>query len=480
METDESEVMRDSIVRYLIVTMFTLSGCAVGPDYSEPETPQFSSFVEADEAGASLAEPSRLWWQGFEDPLLSSLITEAMAENKTIDAALARLRDARAFWRDSTLGLLPTITGTAGYEDSKFSQDRTPGAPPEALEVQLYDAGFDAIWELDFWGRIRREIESRKALERSADASVEDARQSVVAELVRAYIELRTLQEKLRIVEENIKVQTSSLELSQVKYQAGSVSELDVVQAESLLEQTRAELPSLQAQTRIRLYQLAVLLGRTPEQIDPVLSERRNIPSYRDELALGDPTMLLRRRPDIRIAERNLASAVAKIGFETADLFPRVELFGSLSVEARDFDDLFGDGATVYSVGPRITWAAFNLRRVLTDIEQSRALADERFALYEQAVLEALQEVESSLVQFGKERERRAVLLNAVRSSRRAVELAELQYRNGSVDYLTVLAATRDVLSVELSLADSEALCITALVSVFKALGANVTEPEAA
>lgn len=454
-------------------------GCVVGPDYQRPEDPAIGEqFQQAEVAGVFMEEPLPEWWRGFSDPILEGLVMEALAENKSIDASLARLNRARAYFRESQLGLLPTILADGGYEKSQLSSIRTPGVTSDNQELELYDAGFDALWELDFFGRIRREIQARSALHDGAMASLENVQQSVVSELTRSYIELRGFQEKLRITQENVVNQEKSHALTRSLFEAGSVTELDVSQASTLLEQTRSAIPVFESLIAARIYQIAVLIGQTPEISLANLDSPKGLPSYQVKMNIGNPTEMLRRRPDIRAAERNLASSMARVGVRMGDLFPKVQLIGSLAIEAEEFSNMTAGGSEVYSFGPRISWEALNINRVLTQIAQARADADENLALYEEAVLSALKEVEISLSQFGSEQKHRAILASAVASSRRAVELAELQYQNGLVDYVSVLNATRAVLVVELEYVNSETDCITALIAVFKALGAPVMTGE--
>jgi multidrug efflux system outer membrane protein len=360
---------------------------------------------------------------------------------------------------------------------TRFSEIETPGITNGQGAVDVYDARFDAAWELDFFGRLRRGYEARRAELESTVASLEDTLVSVTSEVARNYFELRGLQSRYDVAKRNAEVQGSSLELTQARREAGSGTDLDVARAQSQLSTTLATLPQLEAAIARSMYRIAVLLGRTPGEMDARLAYKP-LPALPAFTPLGDPTDWLRRRPDVRVAERDLAAATARIGIAVGDLFPKVSLVGNFGWTALDFDRLGEAEAESYRFGPSISWAIFDLGHVQARIAAAQARADGSLARYEQTVLRALEDTEGALTTYSKALEREASLQMAAEASGEAAGLASVRYEEGVSDFLLVLDAERTQLEAEDRLAQSRADSATALVAVYKALGAGWQDVE--
>jgi multidrug efflux system outer membrane protein len=451
------------------------TGCAVGPDYVRPESPVASAFQQLDAAYAA-GEPTAEFWRGFDDPLLARLIEGALAGNHDLRAALARLEQARAIARLSRQDLLPAMTAGAGYTETRASADQAPGVPRAQRDAGLYDAGFDAFWELDLFGRVRRSVEASRA---DADAAAADLRAvqiTIAAEIARTYFELRGLQEQRRVARGNADNQTATLALTQARLDAGGGTEFDVARARGQLEFTRSRIPALEAALLASAHRLAVLNGREPAGFLAELEAPRALPALPAAVAVGTPADLLRRRPDILGAERRLAGATARVGVATADLFPRVTFNGTVGVAASDLGDLFTRDGQSHAFGPAIGWAFLDLGRVRARIGASEADTVARLALYEGTVLRALEETENALVGYARAQREGAHLGESAAASTRAAQLARLRFEGGAADFLHVLDAERSQLEAEDRLAQSHTRTATALVAVYKAVAGGWPE----
>jgi multidrug efflux system outer membrane protein len=344
-------------------------------------------------------------------------------------------------------------------------------APSSDRDIELYDAGFDAIWELDFFGRVRRSIEASSAQVEAFEASRQDVMVSLLAEIARNYFELRGAQNRLAVARRNAENQRQTLDLTRALLEGGRGTELDTSRAEAQLTSTLATIPPLETTIKQAIYRLGVLIGQQPTALDAELSEPLPLPTLPTLVALGRPEDLLRRRPDIRLTERNLAAATANVGVATADLFPRVTLTGSIGLQAGSFVGLGEGGSDRFAVGPGIFWAAFDLGRVRARIRAADARTEAALAQYEQRVLLALQETESALIDFNRQQARLELLQASAQASEKATSLARVRFQFGVSDFLTVLDAERTLLESQDRLADSETLTATALVAVYKALG---------
>lgn len=448
-----------------------LTGCTVGPEYARPPTRLSPAFVQGSAPPFTNAPVEVAWWRNFHDPTLDRLIQAAVAGNPDLRLATARLREARALRRVTDLDLLPTMQAAGGFSKGVRSADAMPGVPRPQRESELYEAGFDAFWELDLWGRVRRSVEAARAEVAAVEAGRREVLLSLLAEVARNYCELRGFQLQLSLARQNARLQAETLEIIRAKLEAGRATELDLSRARAQYEATLAAIPTLDAAVYRTLYRLSVLTGQPPQALEPDLASPRPLPEVPPLIHIGDPAELLRRRPDIQAAERSLAAATARIGIATADLFPRVTFMGSLGWQASALTELGEAGTDTYSFGPRITWAALDLGRVRARLEAARARADGQLALYERTVLQALEETEGALLELGRARIHRDHLRTAVAAARHAAELAEQRYQAGVVEYLVVLDAQRTRLNLEEQLARAETRLATASVALYKALG---------
>lgn len=448
-----------------------ISGCAVGPAYRNPETPMPDQFGGArDAAYRTEAVPGR-FWTVFDDEVLNGLIDDALKANHDLRLAAARLREARALRRDAGFDFLPTVTADGSYTRNKVTPLERPDLPTDALKFDLYDAGFDAAWELDIFGNTRA-YQARNAELAGAVASLDDAFVTLTSEVARNYMELRGLQNRYEVAKRNAENQRSTFDVTKVRLDGGRGTELDVTRAQAQLSTTISTLPQLEASIARAQFRLAVLTGRRPGELDERLAPRP-APDLPQFTPVGDPTEWLRRRPDVRIAERNLAAATARIGVAVADLFPKITLVGSFGWNAAEFDDLGNANFETYRYGPSISWAIFDLGHVQARISAAHARADGALAQYEQTVLRALEDAEGSLITYSRALAREAALNEAAGASAKASRLARIRYEGGIADFLEVLDAERTLLEAEDRLAQSRADSGTSLVAVYKALGAG-------
>jgi multidrug efflux pump len=457
-----------------------LGGCAVGPDFKQPHTAVTASFANGAQTNLSTAATETNWWQGFHDATLSRLVQQAVMTNQDIRIATARVREARALRSRTVLEAFPIVPAGASWTKSTASKDAMHGQGRELRESELYTVGFDATWELDIVGRVRRSIEASTADLRAIEAQRRDVLVSVIAEVARNYFELRGAQNGLNVARQNAENQRETLEIAEAKLRAGRASELDTARARAQLQATLALIPPLEVSAKRAMHRLSVLTGQQPAALEPELAAPQPLPALPPLVNIGTPEELLRRRPDIRAAEDFLAAATARIGVQTADLFPRVTFNGRAAFQAADLAGLSQAGADTYSFGPSITWAALDLGRVRALMQAAKARADAELAFHEKTVLTALEETENALVEFGRAQARRDYLRDSVRSAVEAVTLAADRYRSGIADFLQVLDAQRTQLLLQEQLALSETRCATALVAVYKALGGGWEAEQAA
>ncbi len=453
------------------VAALGLSGCAVGPNYRQPQTTVNAAFANGSQTNLGPGQTAVTWWRSFNDPLLNTLVDSALATNQDLRIAADRVREARALRKTVILDFTPSITANSGYTKGLTSQAVNPGLTREQREFQLFDAGFDATWELDIFGRTRRALQASTAEVEAAEAARQDVLVSLIGEVARNYFELRGAQYALDVARRNAENQRETLDITVAKLNAGRATELDAARARAQLNSTLAIIPPLEAAIKFASYRVSVLTGQQPTALDADLAPPAPLPTLPELVNIGNPEELLRRRPDIREAERALAAATARIGVATADLFPRVFFNGRVALEASEFSGLAKSGAEAYTFGPRITWAAFDIARVRARIQGAGARADAQLAFYERTVLTALEETEAALVDFGRTRARRDYLVASAQAAEQAVALADQRYRGGVTDFLTVLDAQRTQLAVQEQLAQSETRTATALVAVYKALG---------
>jgi outer membrane protein, multidrug efflux system len=448
------------------------AGCEVGRNYHQPATPVDQHFGGAQEPGLLENAAVEKYWTGFGDELLDSLVNDALAHNNDLAAAEANLRAARATRRLAGFDLFPTVTAAAAYTHQLDAQQQLPGVDQHDREFDTADAGFQGLWELDLFGRVRRNVEAARADVGVAEATLQDARVSIIAEVARNYFILRGLQDQLDLTQRNADSQFASLKLTRVRLEAGRGNELDTSRAEAQWQTTLSSIPTLQISIATTIYRLSVLTGRQPGALSAKLAPLP-MPALPALNSIGTPEQLLRRRPDVRVAERRLAGATARIGVAAGDLFPKVTLVGSIGYLAPTFGQFGQEDSRFFTAGPSITWAAFDLGRVRARIGTAEALTDAALANYQAAVLNALEDTEGALISFGRSQLRRDALQVAATASDKASDLARKRFEGGLIDFLEVLDAERTALSADLLLSQSRTDTATSLVAVYKALGAG-------
>lgn len=455
----------------VLMSSLLLAACAVGPDYRRPEVTTPDNFIGVDATQLSTADVEREFWKAFNDQQLNDMIEQALAANHDIRIATARLREARALRGEAKLDFAPTVQGSAGYTRARASDRQIAPAPTADREQDFYDSGFDAFWELDFFGRVRRGVEASSAEVQSAEAGVYATQVSVTAEVARNYFELRGAQDQLAVAHRNADNQGETVRITQARLDAGRGTQLDASRAQAQLSATLATIPDLETAVTRSMLRLGVLTGQSPEALLPQLSAARALPTLPVAQNIGTPELLLRRRPDIRVAERNLAAATAEIGVAVGDLFPRITFLGRWGFDAVRHGDLGESGSESYSFGPSISWAAFDLGRVRQKITQREAATDRALATYQKTVLQALEETDVSLTEYSKAMVKQQHLQTSATASLEAAKLARARYESGVADFLTVLDAERSALAAEDQLARSETQTATALLATYKALG---------
>jgi len=460
-----------SIAIVLLGAACVYAGCAVGPNYHPPQPSAPAQFSNGVQPGVTTNQPVTNWWAGFHDEELTKLVGWAASSNLDIRVATANLLQARALRLSAKADFLPVVNGVASYNNVKYSQAALFDFSGTPRQQELYDIGFDATWELDIFGRLRRARAASFAAVEAADSARRDLFVSVAAEVARNYFDVRGGQNELAVLRRNADNQNETLKLTQARLDAGSGTDLDVARARAELNDTLAAIPPVESSIAHAMHRIGVLTGRQPEAMAEELRAAGPIPALPDVVAIGDPAQLLRRRPDIRAAERNLAAATSRIGVAVADLFPRVTFNGAIGLEASSFSRLTGPASDTRSFGPSITWAALDYGHVRSRILAARAQADSQLAQYEQAVLTSLEETENALVDFGRARARQDFLAESVKASQAAADLARSRYDNGASDFLTVLDAERVLLTAQDQLAQTQTTTATALVAVYKALG---------
>lgn len=466
---------------WALILALLSAGCAVGPEYSRPAVPLESGWQKT-ECATSLESQDVRWWRQLNDPQLVGYVEKGISGNQNLKEAEARVREARALRSVAAGTLWPQADSSALYSRSHTSENagiitQIPQKNLINFTQDLYQAGFDASWEIDVFGGRRREVEAASAREAGSVESYRDVMVTAVSEIARNYVEMRGVQKQLAVAEKNADLQRKTLELVQLKFDAETASNLDVERAKAQYERTTASIPPLRASIRGSAYRIAVLTGQPPDSLLDELMATAPIPNPPDIVPVGLPSDLLLRRPDLRRAEADLHAATADIGGATADLYPRFYLTGQASPQAAKFTDLFQQSSLMWSFGPSIQWPVFHGGRISSNIKATEARRDEALARYRQAVLAAMQEVETSLVGYAERQVERERLAGSLKSQAQAVALANEKYKQGLSDLLTVLDAERQLTDIENSLASSETQVMVNLISLYKALGGGWEEP---
>lgn len=470
---DKTEAFRFRCIPVLsaVLVSMVLAGCAaVGPDYIRPETKAPTGWHAPLQDGLSgtplTPETLAKWWTTLNDPMLSGLIERAVKQNLDLAEARVRVREARARRGISEAKLFPALEATGSATKSRGSENSGSGT-----ESKLFAAGFDAGWEVDVFGGVRRSVEAADADLSASREELHGVLVSLAAETALNYLEARTFQARLAVAEANIGTQEESYLLTRSRFDAGLSDELAVHQARYNLENSRSQLPVLRTGLEAAKNRLAVLLGMTPGALHPELAGHQAIPVIPGTLAVGVPAETLRQRPDVRLAERRLAARSARIGVATADLYPRFRLSGSIGLQSFSAEDLLEYGSRTWRIGPSVSWNLFDAGAVRRNIEVQSALQEQALVQYEASILNALEEVENALTAYVEEQLRRESLASATAAARSATQMARDRYRAGLVDFSSVLDSQRSLLSFEDNLARSDGAVTANLVRLYKALG---------
>jgi NodT family efflux transporter outer membrane factor (OMF) lipoprotein len=463
-----------------------LGGCAmVGPDFVKPEAPVETEWMQA-RAPEIKTESSdyKEWWTVFNDPVLNSLVESAYQQNLPLQISGIRILQTRAQLGVLIGNVYPQVQQGRGGANYNRLSENAPNSLGSDDTFWQYDAGFDVAWELDIWGKFRRAIESGVANLETTIANYDDVLVSLTAEVARTYVLLRTFEERLEIAAENVKIQERSLQIAEIRFKAGAVTELDVVQARSLLKSTEAFIPRFEARIRQIKNALAILMGKLPGEIDYMIGGTRLIPKAPPEIVVDIPAELMRRRPDIQLAEYQIATQTPLIGVSKADLFPSFELFGSFGLltssskntksggpKGSGFSDLFEADSFEFFGGPSFRWNLFNYGRIDNRVRIEDALLQQLIVNYEDTVLRAHQEVEDSMIGFLRKQQEAGFLMDSVKASQRSVDLSMLQYKEGLVDYQRVLDSQRFLTDLQDVWTATRGSAIVNLVAMYKALG---------
>lgn len=475
---------------FLALCLLAAAGCMVGPDYKRPETKVPEAWngqevVTPPTSSKTNTNPAELaaWWSNFKDPSLSSMVEMAIRSNLDLRQAESRIRQARAALGVAGAPLYPEIDANVQYQrSSKSTSQAVSGGGggsvgPSGLATtgafsELFQVGLDASWEIDIFGGTRRNIEAAGA---DLKASVEDRRDvliTLVGDVGNNYLSLRGFQQQLAVARKNLEAQKKTAAIIRRRFEVGTVSKLDLVNADAQVATTASQIPVFESQARATIYSLGVLLGREPAALEKDLIKEGPIPPHPPEVPVGLPSDLIRRRPDIRRSEAQLHAATARIGVATADLFPKFTLTGSLGVSSSDLTKLGNlANSKFWSFGPSVTWPIFAGGRFWWNVKVQDALAEQALLTYQKTVLTALKDVETALVAYAKEQQRRQALDEAVANNRQAVDLAMKLYIAGKTDFLNVTTAQRNLFVNEDLLVQSIRIVDTNLIALYKALG---------
>ena len=466
--------MRKLTFPAVAVLTLALAACAVGPDYVRPTLATPDAFARTDATaatdGGAVADANAEFWQSFNDPLLTRLVEESLSANHDLRIALANYDRANALLRGAKFDRFPTVTGSANGSESRSSSDQMPGASNSARDNESYSVQANASWELDLFGRVRRNIESERAEAWAGAADLQAMQVSIVGEVARSYVELRGLQERLRVARVNADNQKETLRLVQARFDAGRGTEFDTSRARAQLEATLARVPNLEAQVAVTQHRLAVLTGQTPDALIATLDQASALPALPARLDAGTPGELLRRRPDVAAAEHRLHAATARIGVATADLFPRFTLSGLIGSQAIDTSALFERASETRLVALGIDWSFLDIGRVRARIKAADATAEGELARYQQSVLLALEDTENALVRYARARVEDQHLERAALDSAKAAQLARVRYEAGAADLFEVLDAERTQLNAQEAFADGRTRSASSAVALYKAL----------
>ena len=484
------------MIRLLLLLPFLLTGCVtLGPDFATPGWSGPASWFSARKTVAPVSQTVEApidpeWWTLFRDPVLTALERRVGAENPDVAIAALRIEQSRAQYDVAMAAGLPRINANASYQRQKSSNVGTTANASNPLgangasgntslglgsrklnPVDVFQVGFDASWELDLWGKIRRSIESAEANTQAAEEVRRGVLLTNLAEVARGYITLRGVQTQLRIARENVRTSEDSLKLTRQRAAGGVTTTLDVSNASAQLSTILARIPALEQQEAQLINALSLLLGMPPNGLRAELQTPRAVPPVPPKVPIGLPAELTRRRPDVREAEARLHAVTAEIGVATAAFFPSVRLSASAGLQSLQFGKLFDLNARQYAASPGLTIPLFEAGQLRATLHLTETRQKEAALAYQQVVLRALHEVDNALTAYRSEQTRRQWLMDAVAENRRALELSRARYQQGVADFLTVLDAQRNLLANELLLSDSTTAVSGNLVVLYKALG---------
>jgi NodT family efflux transporter outer membrane factor (OMF) lipoprotein len=469
-------------IAFIFLLAFSAGCMAVGPDYSPvhvkvPEAwPAIEAKKDTEKQTADMETLAR-WWTTLEDPILSDLLERAVFNNKELKIALTRIRQSRAALGVAGKQLAPTVAGSAQYSRSQSAIPTAEDPDPEVFSTgsDYFNAGFDASWEIDLFGKIRRGIEAAIAELEASEEGYRSVLISMLSETASNYVRLRTLQQQVEIVNRNLELQESVLRILEDQETAGLIGSLRVQQSRYNIESTRARVPAYRISIEETLNTLAILLGETPGTLHEELSTPGPIPVPKVEIAIGIPADILRRRPDIRNAERMLAAQTARVGVTTADLYPVFRLSGFLGMTATSTDAFFSDNSPTASITPFVIVPIFNRGKIRDQIEIQSAIQERYLIEYETTVLDVIKEVRDAIMAYGEEHKRYRILDMGADQARSAIETVNEQFDSGLVDFLDVLDAQRNLLLFEENKVGSRGSIAQDLIRLYKALGGGWT-----
>lgn len=451
-----------------------LAACTVGPDYARPTYAEPARFAQGDAVAATaatvVADADAEFWRGFDDPLLTRLVEDALAANHDLRISLAHYDHANALLRGAGFDRLPTFTAQGNASDARASADHLPGVSRDARDGRSHDIAAVASWELDLFGRVRRGVEGSRAEAAASAADLSALQVAIVGEVADSYLTLRGMQERLRVARENADNQRETLRLVEARFDAGRGTEFDTSRVRSQLEGTLANVPALEAEVAVTMHRLAVLTGRTPDALIAELANPAPLPTLPGKPDPGTPGELLRRRPDVAAAEQRLHAAIARIGVATADLFPRFTLGGLIGSQAIDGSALFERDSETRLVALGIDWSFLDIGRVRARIAAADADAEGELARYQQSVLLALEDTENALVRHGRARIEDGHRERAAIDSANAARLARVRYEAGAADLFEVLDAERTQLQAQDAFATARTRCATSVVALYRAM----------
>ncbi|MFN3877144.1 MAG: efflux transporter outer membrane subunit [Brevundimonas sp.] len=451
-----------------------LAACAVGPKAPPADLPVAGTgaFVGSVSPTVSNAAARDDWWRLYEDPTLDALIQQAFAENNQLEAAFANLRAVRASLSEARVGRFPTTTTSAQAQRSRGSAATVQGLPAgqDAPEIDTYDVGLQASYEIDLFGRVESTIRAARADARAAEAALATVQVTVAAETTRAYADTCSANAQIAVAERTLELQRNTANLTQTLLDGGAGTGLDVASARAALAQTAATLPTLRAARNEALFRLATLTGVTPAEASQAAAACVRPPQLTQPIPVGDGAALLARRPDVRQAEAELAAAAARVNVATANLYPQISLGGSIGSTALESGELSDDQNFRFSFGPLISWSFPNVFAARAQIKAAGARSDAALATFDQTVLTALQETETALSNYANELDRRAALTEARDQAARAADLSRLRFNAGADSFLLVLDAERTQAAADAALAQSDALVTTYQIALFRAL----------